>query len=398
MAQDLDIRHFFRRSPKGWLRRYLERRGVFSGIDWNSIGIRNIGPLMDAWLGLDTDLQGQLAEDFSNIKLLATPAGKVQIIDEARHHGKDQEVSTKLAELNDFYDCAFWVLLEQPICWNGAIFYAVADNKSQRYWRKRTNLPRLGRDPTLEDGEALAEAIADLFRRKEGRGDNCVVHQYRRGARGEREYYFSYPQDHRQTAIEYHKGEMTKRPHAPAFEIVFIHDDEQQTLSIWHQGKKERVNDLQVAFAQAVLGQEVQRESPRDDRAYDLDAFLDAEFKFRPKPELGIARVDLRRIGVRVLGPESCMISIDVGEKTPAHVLQQRLKAAAHGIAPSMIKVSRVGMRVTFEKGPDDKRPKTRTFDIVWPNSCSLQNDSHGILIQRMLADHGIEPRRQRGQ
>ena len=63
-------------------------------------------------------------------------------------------------------------------------------------------------------------------------------------------------------AIEYNKGEMTKRPHRPAFEIIFIHDDEQQTLSIWHQGKKERINDLQVAFAKAVLGQDIPTGKP----------------------------------------------------------------------------------------------------------------------------------------
>ena len=61
-----------------------------------------------------------------------------------------------------------------------------------------------------------------------------------------------------------------------------------------------------------------------------------------------------------------------------------------------MLKVSRVGMQVAFELGPDDRRPKTRTFDIVWPNSCSLHNDSHGVLIQRLLTDHGIELGRRR--
>src|SRR5262245_33930193 len=93
MVHCLDLRHLFRRTPSPWLRRYLDRCGVFSGIDWESVSVRNITPLMDGWLSLDTDVQGRLAEDFSNIKLLATPAGKVQIIDEARHHGLDNEVS-----------------------------------------------------------------------------------------------------------------------------------------------------------------------------------------------------------------------------------------------------------------------------------------------------------------
>ena len=174
-------------------------------------------------------------------------------------------------------------------------------------------MPRLGRSSTAADGKALGAAIVTLFREKEGRGDYCVVEQYRRGARGEKEYYFAYPQDHRQMAIEYNKGEMTRRPHRPAFEIIFILDDEQRTLSIWHQGKKERIVDLQVAFAKAVLGQDIPRESPRDDRVYDLDVFLDPDFIFRPRPELGIASAEVRKIGIRVLGAEQHSINIDLG-------------------------------------------------------------------------------------
>src|SRR5262249_62000623 len=111
---DLDIVQFFRRSPREWLRRYFEQQGVLSHINWASVKPRNIEPLMEAWLALDDDLRGRMVEDFSNIKLLATPVGKVQIIDEAAYHGKQQEVSAKLAELDDFYDCAFSTSIRIP--------------------------------------------------------------------------------------------------------------------------------------------------------------------------------------------------------------------------------------------------------------------------------------------
>ena len=224
--------------------------------DWSAITTRNVEPLVDAWLTLDSDHRGHMVTDFESIKLLATPAGKVQIIDEAAYHDVRDEVARKLTDLEDFYACAFWLLLEQPKCWNGAVFYAAADAKPKRYWRKRINMPRMGeRQPRKM--RASWPGSTDLFRRKEGRGDFCVVYPYRRGGGSTREYYFAYPQDHKQTAIEYDKGEMTKRPYNPAFEIVFIHDDEAQTLAIWHAGTMDRVKDLQVAFASAVIGFEI---------------------------------------------------------------------------------------------------------------------------------------------
>lgn len=348
MAQDLDIRQFFRKAPREWLRLYFEREGLFAEFDWASLRVRNIDPLWNAWLALDADTRASVMKDFSGIKLLATPIGKVQIIDEAAYHGTQREIAEKLADLDDFYDCAFWVMLKHPECWNGAVFYASADGKSKRYWRKRINMPRLGRRPSSADGQALSNALSSFFRAREGRGEHCVVHQFRRGINGDREYYFAYPQDHRQTALEYREGEFTKRPYKPAFEIVFVHDDAQQTLNIWHEGNKERVKDLQATFAKSVLGQDIPRESPLDDRVYDLEGFLNSGCRIDPSHDLGIAGVEVRKIGIRV----------------------------------------------TFELGASDKRTKVRSFELAWPNSCSLQNDSHGILIQRMLAENGIEPRR----
>lgn len=392
MAQDLNIRHFFRRSPRDWLRRYFEQEGVLTDIDWPSIRPRNIEPLIQAWLALDEDLRGRMVDDFSEINLLATPAGKVQIIDEAVFHGKQQEISAKLAELRGFYECAFWAFFEQPDCWKGAVFFAEADGKPRRQWRKRINMPRLRRTSTAADGKALGAAIVALFQQKEGRGDHCVVEQYCRGARGEKEYFFAYPQDHRQMAVEYDRGEMTRRPHRPAFEIIFILDDEQRTLSIWHQGKKERIVDLQVAFANTVLGHDIPRESPRDDRVYDLDVFLDPDFIFQPRPELGIGSAEVRNIRVRVLGAEQHTIGIELGARTPGPVLHHRLKAVTYGIPKSMLEVSRIRIRVTFDPGPRETRPKLRNLELAFPNFCNLQGDSRDILIQRMLTDHGIEP------
>ena len=72
---------------------------------------------MDGLRALEEDVRGRIVQDFSEIKMLSTPAGKVQIIDEAVFHGKQQEVSAKLAELSGFYECAFWTFFEHPDCW-----------------------------------------------------------------------------------------------------------------------------------------------------------------------------------------------------------------------------------------------------------------------------------------
>jgi hypothetical protein len=394
VAQDLDIPQFFRRAPTDWLERYFKAQRLLVGFDWKTVSVRNVDSLMEAFLSLDEDTRGRLIEDFAYIKLLATPVGKLQIIDEAAYHEVQDEVADQLNKLDDVYACAFYVCLHHKECWEGAVFYAAADGKPKRYWRKRINLPRLGRLPTDDDGRALEQAISEVFRKKEGRGDHCIVRQLRRG---EREYYFAYPQDHKLNTIQYDKGKMTKRPYNPAFEIVIVHNDSEGTLSIWHQGPKNRVKDLQQAFANAVLKQEIPWDNPPDDRVYDLDCFLDRRFQFSPAEELGVAKVEVRKIGIKVLGDDPHVVTIDLGPDADSQVLGRRIEAVTAGIRPTLRKVARVGCRVTFERSAEDKRIKTRSFELAWPNSCSLQNDAHGILIQRMLGDHGIEPRQREG-
>ena len=63
------------------------------------------------------------------------------------------------------------------------------------------------------------------------------------------------------------------------------------------------------------------------------------------------------------------------------------------GINAGDFKVSSVGLRVTFVREGDQKTAKSRSFELAWPNSCSLADDDYSHRIQQMLADHGIEPK-----
>ena len=65
----------------------------------------------------------------------------------------------------------------------------------------------------------------------------------------------------------------------------------------------------------------------------------------------------------------------------------------AKGIPLAQMAVTQVGIKVTFAHNPKSRKPGTRAFDISWPNSCSLKHDGRDLIIRKMLADSGIEPR-----
>lgn len=118
--------------------------------------------------------------------------------------------------------------------------------------------------------------------------------------------------------------------HHPAFEIIFVYAQQEGTLDIFLSGDRKPVPDLQAIFAATILKAELGPDE-KDERVYDLNPLRFRQFQFSYQPESGIAQVEVRKAS-------------------------------------------------------------TRTFDINWPNSCSLKHDGRDLIIRRMLADSGIEP------
>lgn len=390
MPAALDIKRFFRKAPKAWLQKYFARHKRLIDFDWTRLKTRDIDPLYAAWLKFEPEFQQEAAADFRDIAFLGDPVGKVAIIDEAVFHPGASNIAATFEGLEDFFACAFYTLLEHPKLWIGALSFADADNKNGRYWRTRNNMPRLGRKPTYDDAKTLGVALSALLTSREGRGIFCEVQPYRRR---DLEYFFAYPQDHRQTSLEYDKtGKWKKRPHNPAFEIIFVHDDREQTLKIWHKGGGERIKDLQVAFAHAVLGADIPRESEKDTRVYDLQPFMSQDFSLRIAPDLGIRSVELRKIRFRVNGPNKHTIRIDLGNNCQSHILYDRLHELTRDKPPTLVQVTQVGIRVTYEKDLGEKNERHREFVITSPDSTSLSDDDEDQLLRRLLVENGVEP------
>ncbi len=69
------------------------------------------------------------------------------------------------------------------------------------------------------------------------------------------------------------------------------------------------------------------------------------------------------------------------------------LDKVTKGLPLAQMVLTQVGIKVTFAHAPGARRQPTRTFDISWPNSCSLRHDGRDLVIRRMFADSGVEPR-----
>ena len=133
----------------------------------------------------------------------------------------------------------------------------------------------------------LAGLIRTYFHHTEGRGNNCVVEPFRRG---ELDYFFAYPEDYSQQSIEWVDGEFDRRPHNPAFEVIYVYSQKEGTLDLNFRGAHKAIEPLQGMFATAILKLPELPPDPKDGRVYDLNPLRQKGFDFVYDADSGIQR------------------------------------------------------------------------------------------------------------
>lgn len=163
------------------------------------------------------------------------------------------------------------------------------------------------------------------------------------------------------------------------------------TLDIYVKGGRSTVPDLQEIFATTILKSTLPPDA-KEERVYDLNPLKDRQFAFVYGPVSGIKDVAVRKLRFTVHPGRTRRIILEADPTENRKALYDLLDEVARAIPPSRTSITQASIKVTFSAAPGDRRSKTRTFDVTWPNSCSLGHDGRDAIIRQMLIDSGIEP------
>lgn len=387
-AKHYSPKRFFRDVLPNHLERYFAGKGLLQGFDFGSLSEGNVDALYSAWEILPEETQSETEQDFKEIDALACEGGIKAILDDAEWYGEENTLLAGMEAMKGFHEKAFWIFLEHKKYWAAANAFFHADSIRSRFWRKRINLPKTPAkvDPTSID--LLEKSLVHFFHDREGRGKNCKVDCYKRG---KLDYFFAYPEDYPQTRIVWKERHLKRELETPAFEIIFIFNPEQGTLELYLDGTRTIIPELQTIFASAILDFELS-EDEKDNRVYDLNPLKNADISFRYAPESGITSVAVKKLRLKIQGTNQRVTLEADTSKNPLAVYEM-LTDLKKSFPASRLIVTQVGIVVTFAPSANRSKPKTRSFDIGWPNSCSLKYDDNDLAIRSMLADSGIEPR-----
>jgi hypothetical protein len=243
--------------------------------------------------------------------------------------------------------------------------------------------------PRSTSAAGLTNAIGAWFREAEGRGRNCIVELLRRD---ERDYFFAYPGDFGQQSLEWEAGQFSRRPHNPAFEVVFVWSEQEGTLDLNHRGSSQAKEHLLEIFARTILKLEELPPEPKDQRGNDLNPLRLRDFQFVYTADSGVKSVAVRQLRLSSRIQEGDRIQVAANTSMDHLALYDLLDEVGQSLPLSEWNVTwaEISAKVL---GSGDPRPKTQTFHVAWPNSCSLKYDDIGLMLRAMLKVSGIEPK-----
>jgi hypothetical protein len=385
MSRQYAPRAVLRHLPFDLLREFLDSNRIDLGVDWDAVGDVDVDPVYDAWQNLRPELRDRVEQMFRQVHEMATPAGIRLLITEVGFAGTD--ITAEIMRLPGHQARALWVLVHRPLAFHNARRIALAESLSSRYWQKITGVPLLVPDASTAARDAFGQALARYYRDGQGRGQRCTVEYYLRG--GTEHYFFCYPDDYAQTHTEHDtRGTLRRAPHRPTFELVFAYTPAEGVLDLYVPGDRRTRQEVQDLFVQMILRSD---SIPVPERpTYELNGLLDRSFPLPTDPADGVLQVQVRRLRVALPGGNDRVV-LEPDPDGRRDGVFDLLDRCLGSYPRHQLNITLATFSIVYRPA-DGGRDRTLTFDVSWPNSCSLKSlpDDQRALGERCLRRWGI--------
>jgi len=392
-------RTIFRQTSNAVLARYFASKDLLSDIDFDSLLETDVEPIFEAYQALPDSVRTGIDTDLRSVNALASERGELILIEEAsQFHGLD--LQEDFAALDNFHDRAMVSFLDHRDVFDVASLFNNADLGQKRYWILSRAVVKLVPRDDPRTVERLGTALGAYLFKTEGRGQPCTVEVYRRG---ERHYFFAYPEDYGTTQQEYVGSALDRRAVRPVFEIIFVYSKDEGVFDVYFEGSRKRVPDLRRIFAREVLG--IERDPVmEDERVFDLNRLKRPGFPFVFRTDSGIIDVCIRRLRFSAIGGirERCTLECDPTARPDAlydqvdrTFITDNQPRPDHGnkLPLSLFNISQASLTVQFVRKKGTRGRPTRTFALSYPNACPLGHEGQDAVLRQMLIDSGIERR-----
>ena len=340
---------------------------------------------------LPASVRTDIEQDLQDVYLLADEVGQRMIYEEALFRGED--LTGVLTELDSTYDVALWTLINREDLFAELLRFRASDRLNRRSWHIRRGVSDLEPETDKRAKDRLSLAITSYLVKREARGRYCHIDYLRRSTG---HLFVAFSEDYPETIYEYDDAnELARRKIRPTTDLLFFYSSETQRLEIFSHGGRKKIEDLQVIFAQTILGIGLGPEG-RDGRTYDLNLLKRPDFAFLLDPMTGLEAIDVKTLHVRdrdtgqgmtweIGGPAGNGVIARVERYFAAHPGENTDKYPI-----GLMDIDRAFLRARFRPIGRKRRGTSISFPL-YPSGCLLDQEGLEGIVRRALLDSGIE-------
>ena len=385
MSRQFSIPTVLRMTPNALLEEYFRELG-HGDFDprWRELRSQEIDPILDYLGELPLDRLNEIESVLRSVFDLACESGFQAMIEAAPHCGVADLASLVPDDLS-MYGRAMWVWLRhRPVFERAQVIHTV---EHMAWWRKRNDLP--ANEPDLSaDAKARLERDISTLLKSQGRGKDCTVETFARGAVT---YFLAYPDDFVQNVtVHDEEGHLAAAAFRQTMLIVFAYDREEGTLETFARLPKPMKERLEAIFADAILHWEIGPHEP--DAVYELNQLKSPTLDLTPDPADRL-RVRIRKMRLSAkYGGRRMLIEVD--DDDPDDDIHKAIEECVNLETVPLSEWNVTLVTFCFEFLPlEGRKHGKQSFDVGHPRSCSLRNarPERVELIQKYLKRWNID-------
>lgn len=383
MSRQYSLKKFLRVTPNKLIKEYFDRKNITLGINFDKMKETKVEPLCAAIADIDDEvLRKSIDSDFQDIYRMGFEGGIKRILQTASF--QDVELHAAFEDLKGFDDKAFYTFLYHPEIFEFASKFACTEYLPSTRWRKVKNIHPFVKPDYEFKANALAEAISEYFYKAEGRGKSCFADYYNQGSE---HFYFCYPEDYSRSEIVWENGNHAKRYSSPSFEVIFVYDEDSETLDSFYSGDAKTDKKLKELFVQSVLGMD-KLPDKANEAVYDLNALKNPDFQFSIEEGSIVKKIEVK--GLRFATQERTITINNNKEKESLQALLDDIVRSVPSVNLLSDSINQVTMVATLVAN-NRKGETTKTFNITYPGTCSLKYGDKDSILRQVIINSGLQ-------
>jgi len=325
--------------------------------------------------------------DCSEIANLSDEKGLTFISESIEYSSLAEEekevIEQQIEKFESFQDKVTWIYINHKAILDRAGKFCFVDEIRDTAWKRRKGFD--SRNPATDPNslKIFSQAIATHFYKKKKKGKHCITESMKRGGEF---IFFAHQEDSTVRENQFNADKMALVTRRPEFLLVFVFSPEKGMLEVWGKNLGQSVMTLYTIFATKLLNLgRLPLENPESN--YNLQKVMTERLNFVLTSAKTLRSLQLTEI--QLVNKKDSRRYLSIKSNLDEKALYDEFEVRVPRNVRNQYLVDTLRFKAVFESPKIKGRSKR--FSLKSPNECTLGLDNDAEEIKKVLADSGLE-------